>query len=627
MEKRIKISIIVPIFNAEKYLKKCLNSLIEQTLKDIEIICVDDGSTDNSLNILQNFENKDNRIKVLTQSNKKQGAARNNGLKLAQGEYIGFVDSDDYVQNDFFEKLYNRASETYADIACASVIRKRRHSKKYRLLYEDFKKANTLEEKLKVCTSIDNKITWNVWNKIYKKDFILQYNLNFDENIYFEDVNFTIKAIHLSNSIVTVPETFYYYCVRGNSTVKGKSNRKKRKDLLNVYAKLYSYCLKNNIKIPETNSYCTRIYLKIFNLIILSSKTKFEGKWIINSLKLFNLFCIFRYKNPNPYVSYDYPVDIVYTWCNGEEESFKNEREFWKKKLGILMENSNYKCQWDDNDELKYSIRSVEKYAPWVRNIYVITNSQKPKWFNDNNKVKIVDVKDILPQNALPVFNSQAIETCIPYIKDLSEHFLYSNDDMFFNDTVDKSFFFDDDGKPIVRLQGKISNKTFKKSLYAKTIVSAQKKIKDLYGIKIEYSPHHCIDSYTKTIYLECIKDFKEDFERTCYQKFRCENSIQRAIILYRAIAKKQAVMRLTKFLGVFNRDSKCIALNSPQKLKYLNKRTIKLFCFNDDINASIEDRLKFKSFLEKKYPNKSICEIKNEGTIEHENKLHRSSF
>ena len=100
-----KVSIVVPVYNTEKYLEKCLKSLISQTLKDIEIICVNDGSTDKSSEILQKFADSDTRIKIITQSNQKQGVARNRGMEVALGEYIGFVDSDDWVHLDFFEKL------------------------------------------------------------------------------------------------------------------------------------------------------------------------------------------------------------------------------------------------------------------------------------------------------------------------------------------------------------------------------------------------------------------------------------------------------------------------------------------------------------------------------------------
>ena len=100
------LSIIIPVYNSEKYLEECLNSVLNQTLKDIEIICVNDGSTDNSLKILENIAAQDLRVRIINQENKGQGNARNAGLEAANGDYVGFVDSDDFISPDFYEKLY-----------------------------------------------------------------------------------------------------------------------------------------------------------------------------------------------------------------------------------------------------------------------------------------------------------------------------------------------------------------------------------------------------------------------------------------------------------------------------------------------------------------------------------------
>lgn len=119
----VDVSIIVPVYNTEEYLQKCLDSLTNQTLKNIEIICVNDGSTDNSLKILQDNAIKDDRIKIINQENKKQGAARNAGMQVATGEYIGFVDSDDYVDLHYFERLYRVARNYNSDIALLKLRR------------------------------------------------------------------------------------------------------------------------------------------------------------------------------------------------------------------------------------------------------------------------------------------------------------------------------------------------------------------------------------------------------------------------------------------------------------------------------------------------------------------------
>ena len=118
-----KISIIIPIFNTEKYLKTCLNSVLNQTLKEIEIICINDGSTDNSLKIIEEYASKDKRIKFISQKNNGVSYARNKGLEIATGEFIGFVDSDDYASKNFFEKLYNSALKTNSDIACGEIVK------------------------------------------------------------------------------------------------------------------------------------------------------------------------------------------------------------------------------------------------------------------------------------------------------------------------------------------------------------------------------------------------------------------------------------------------------------------------------------------------------------------------
>lgn len=112
----VKVSVIVPVYNVENYLEYCLSGLLNQTLQDIEIICVNDGSTDNSINILQRYQQTDNRIKIITQSNSGQGTARNNAIDIANGEYIGFVDPDDYVSPQMFETLYNQAKAYNADL-------------------------------------------------------------------------------------------------------------------------------------------------------------------------------------------------------------------------------------------------------------------------------------------------------------------------------------------------------------------------------------------------------------------------------------------------------------------------------------------------------------------------------
>ena len=137
-----KVSVIISVYNVEKYLARCLDSVINQTLKDIEIICVNDGSTDNSAQILEEYAQKDERIKVITQVNSGLSEARNTGMSASTGEFIAFLDSDDFVDLDFYEALYNSAVKNNCEIACGNIIRE--NDKKKRKPFVDYDKEHVV---------------------------------------------------------------------------------------------------------------------------------------------------------------------------------------------------------------------------------------------------------------------------------------------------------------------------------------------------------------------------------------------------------------------------------------------------------------------------------------------------
>jgi len=211
---QIKISIIVPVYNSAKYLKRCINSLINQTLKEIEIILINDGSTDDSENIIKSYN--DPRIVLISQKNQGQSVARNTGLKYAQGEYIGFVDSDDWIDLNFYEKLYQNANQENADIAVANIVRLHKTNRKYYLKYDKKVITQNADEKFRLCDVPDR---CYVWNKIYKANKLKEKELKFKEGIFFEDVIFTPEALFHLEKLVTVPDTNYFYWRRPGSTV------------------------------------------------------------------------------------------------------------------------------------------------------------------------------------------------------------------------------------------------------------------------------------------------------------------------------------------------------------------------------------------------------------------------
>ena len=215
-EKDIKVSIIIPVWNAEKYISKCLDSLINQTLKDIEIICVNDGSTDNSLNVLKEYSRKDPRIKIINQQNQGQSVARNNAMDVAQGEFIGFCDNDDWVSKNYFEDLYKSAIDNKADIAATPNV-----------FYVDpvtnkITKKNTGIESREQFISDRGKVvitTGLQWNKIYKADFLKRNNIRCTTiRVAAEDNYFTVQAMMYCHKISVETKAEYYFYRRTNAT-------------------------------------------------------------------------------------------------------------------------------------------------------------------------------------------------------------------------------------------------------------------------------------------------------------------------------------------------------------------------------------------------------------------------
>lgn len=273
----------------EKYLPKCLESLIKQTLKDIEIICVNDGSMDNSLAILKEFASKDSRIRII--DNQHQGVAktRNTGIEQSTGEYIGFVDSDDYIDIDFFEKLYNSATKSNSDIAIASILKHKNFFNIYNAKYTKEETAITIQDKIKLCEDKKH-FFFYAWNKIYHSGFIKENNIKFSEGQIYEDVMFAIKALYYSNKIISVYGTKYHYIEHENSLTKYKDKTgEKEHDLIKAYSELQEFCNSKNIEISERLNYYTK---ENFGFILNLYKGKYQSK-----IQLFNIFTIATISN------------------------------------------------------------------------------------------------------------------------------------------------------------------------------------------------------------------------------------------------------------------------------------------------------------------------------------------
>lgn len=283
----MKVSIIVPIYNTEKYLNDALDSLVNQTLKDIEIICINDGSTDKSLSILESYAQKDERIKIISQPNLGQSAARNAGLKIATGEYIGFLDSDDWMDETAIEKLYTNAQ--HADISICSItthLNKIKNAKDPYLSTEIFPKS--FEQKsfnAEDCKNFLFRISVTPWNKIYKREFLKENNITFKEGINFEDNIFFLETFTAANSIRLTTVPLVNYRIDSTTSYSHGKNDFKKLDffkIVNAQEKIFKSCAYFNKEMFELHKKSTLLYWfkKISN-----PKTK-----VLYWLKLFKIY-------------------------------------------------------------------------------------------------------------------------------------------------------------------------------------------------------------------------------------------------------------------------------------------------------------------------------------------------
>lgn len=238
------ISVIIPVYNVEKYLKRCLDSIIKQTYKKLEIILVDDGSTDNSGKICDEYAKKDERIIVIHKANGGLSDARNKGIEIAKGKYIGFVDSDDWISDKMYETLYSNAIKYDADISCCEFIRTKDFNEKVdEKKYDNIKKAYNQDEYIKIFFKIGTQqCVYYAWNKLYKRD-IIQNNL-YPIGLTSEDVQGTFKTLIKSNKIVSVNYPYYYYFINDNS-ITGKKFAEKDFDLLQIWDNVVAICKEN----------------------------------------------------------------------------------------------------------------------------------------------------------------------------------------------------------------------------------------------------------------------------------------------------------------------------------------------------------------------------------------------
>ena len=263
VEENIKVSVIMPIYNTEKYLVQSLESVINQTLKEIEIVCVNDGSTDGSLEILSKYQEKDKRIKIINKQNTGYGDSMNRGIVEAKGEYIGIVEPDDFVQLDMFERLYIVAKRKNVDIVKSNYIEFDATSEKFVQICPEVKFYN---KKLNKNDSRIFKAVMNTWTGIYKKSFLIENQIlhNTSPGASFQDTGFWFQTMALANSVWFVNKAFYHHRMDNpNSSI-------------NSTKKVYCVCdefkfIENKLKEKNVFSELQQIFLlEKFNCYIYS---------------------------------------------------------------------------------------------------------------------------------------------------------------------------------------------------------------------------------------------------------------------------------------------------------------------------------------------------------------------
>lgn len=315
------VSIIVPIYNVEKYLNRCLESLVNQTLKDIEIILVNDGSTDNSGKIAKEYaEMYTEKIKYLEKENGGLSDARNFGIPYATGEYIAFLDSDDYIEKNAYEEMYNKAKEGNFDYVECDFI---------------WEYPNKSKKDKRICYNNNKEMLVNArvvaWNKLIKRKILEENALKFPKGLRYEDVEFTYKLIPYLKNTAYVDKEFVHYVQRANSIANVQNE--KTAEIFVILENVINYYKMNNM----FNEYKEELEYSITRILLCSSLKRI-------------------------------------TKIENEDKRYELEKENWKY-LNINFPN------WKNNKYLK-KIKSVKNiymrtmnkvtYALWVKILEVI---------------------------------------------------------------------------------------------------------------------------------------------------------------------------------------------------------------------------------------------------------------
>lgn len=259
----VVVSLIIPIFNVEEYLKECLDSILTQSFTHYEVILIDDGSTDKSRLIISEYEEKFKNIKILYQSNKGVSEVRNIALKYAVGEYVLYIDSDDFLKENMLELMVNKGENTKADIVICNYIfyfgdnNENNSVFSYKILEDKIYSSKEVIDMM-----LNFKLQGQLWNKLFRRNLLINSNFEFEKGRYIQDIFPVFKVINESEKIVFIDKALYYYRQRNSSTIY-KRNIKLVEDYYHAMDSIIQYIIKNKIKVDSKS-------FKVFRANVLS---------------------------------------------------------------------------------------------------------------------------------------------------------------------------------------------------------------------------------------------------------------------------------------------------------------------------------------------------------------------
>lgn len=278
----VKVSVVMPIYNASDYLRPAIDSVLNQTLTDIELICVDDGSTDDSLSIIKEYQQQDDRVRIITENNAGPSLARNKGLQRVRGKYVIFLDADDFYDYNLLEKLYDLAEEKSLDITICQFdifnTRKSKFEDNIRSDHGEIFEGGRVASKNDYPDVILSCTTGYVWNKLFRKEFLTEKNLTFDINLrVFEDTHFVVVALSLADRVGKCFEKLIHHRVYVNQP-RNKLLRKYYRQVPIVYAKIKEFLRAHGMYSPLSQSFlnlsASRCF-KIYNVLWHDAKAEF----------------------------------------------------------------------------------------------------------------------------------------------------------------------------------------------------------------------------------------------------------------------------------------------------------------------------------------------------------------